>query len=401
MPRLARRSAASLLLLLVALSASACNDPAGLPGQPSASPRVVMLASAFEQACALTDSHEVWCWGHGFYGEASDTTVHRKAVPEPLVSLHGASGIFGGQFCGQTASGTVYCWGVLLESDVGASYGDGATPVRMGDFLPGVLATGSGHACALAADSTAQCWGSYVSGKRGVTGPYPLSNTGLAAFTDFTVKPVQGGEQFVALAAGGESTCGIRPDRTLACWGDSSGVGTPGTEYLHDDETCFLAAACIPSPVMVRSFSGVYAVAASGVQTCILGSAGLFCWGGNWAGQLGSADLGAGALPVAVTLPETPVAVTVGAYHTCALSFRGTAWCWGDNSYGALGVGRSGGILGPSRVRFDEPFASISAGGGLTCGLTLAGAVYCWGVTLGPNGWEADPEIRRIRIPLT
>lgn len=386
-------------LCLLFASATACSDPAGLAPPPQAAPRVIAVAAAFDQTCALTTTSEVWCWGIGVYGEAADTTVHRKAMPEPLVSLHASSGYFGGQFCGQTAAGTVYCWGSLIETDVGYQYADGATLVRMGDFLPGVLATGSGHACALAADSTAHCWGSYISAKRGVPGPYPQNNNGLAAFTDLTVNAVRGGEKFIALAAGSEHTCGIRLDRTLACWGDSSATGTPTVAFTHAQETCWLALACSPSPLLVQSLSGVYAVAAGAGQTCAIASNGLFCWGNNGSLQSGSPVASAGSLPIQIALPETPVAVTAGASHSCALTAAGSAWCWGNNYYGQLGDGLSGAPRGPSRVRFGGQFESLSAGGDFTCGVSTRGAVYCWGAVQGPDGWQPQPEVRRITIP--
>jgi hypothetical protein len=326
--------------------------------------------------------------------------MRQLSTPEPLVSLHASSGTFGTHFCGQTAAGTAYCWGNLLEIDVGFPIADGVTPVRMGDFLPGVLATGSGHACALAVDSTAQCWGSYISGKRGVPGPYPQNNNGLAAFTDLTVKSVQGGEQFLALAAGSEHTCGIRLDRTLACWGDSNATGTPMVAFTHASETCIFVQACSSTPALVGSLSGVYAAAAGSGQTCAIASNGLFCWGNNGSLQSGSPVASAGALPIQIALPETPVAVTAGASHSCALTAAGSAWCWGNDYYGQLGDGLSGAPRGPSRVRFDGRFESLSAGGEFTCGVSTRGAVYCWGASVGPNGdWEPRPEVRRVTIP--
>lgn len=60
------------------------------------------------------------------------------------------------------------------------------------------------------------------------------------------------------------------------------------------------------------------------------------------------------------------VAVSAGAYHTCALRVTNTAVCWGRDEYGETSAptGR---------------FVSVSAGGYHSCGLRPAGQVECWG----------------------
>ncbi len=393
-----RRAAIPLLLLALL---PACNDPAGLPVTPQANPRVVAIATSYSRACALTDDSAVWCWDPAGFSVDSLLPV-LKPTPEPLVTLHTSSGglFTNGAFCGQTAAGAAWCWGVFLEADVGFPIGDGVTPAKLGNFLPGSVAVGGGHACALAADSTARCWGSYISGKRGIAGPYPLNTTGLAAFSDLLVRPVMGGEQFVALAAGAEHSCGLRPDRTLACWGDSASIAAVTPRFVHGDTTCFFVEACTPVPLMAGPLSGVYSLATGGQQTCAIGNSGLFCWGANWSGQLGSPDQRLGARPVAVALPVTPVAVSAGLSHTCALAAGGSAWCWGGNSYGQLGDGQeTTRPQPPARVAFSGEFEQVSAGGFYTCGLSTEGRVYCWGATVGAQGWEPQPEVREVRIP--
>lgn len=65
--------------------------------------------------------------------------------------------------------------------------------------------------------------------------------------------------------------------------------------------------------------------------------------------------------------------------HTCGLTSTGEAWCWGSNFAGELGDGATGTRTAPARVATDVRFSKISAGGMHTCGLALDGAVYCWG----------------------
>ena len=65
----------------------------------------------------------------------------------------------------------------------------------------------------------------------------------------------------------------------------------------------------------------------------------LRCWGRNVEGQLGigSPDQGR-SIPTPVSGRVAWIALTVGQFHTCALSAAGLG-CWGRNSDGELGLG--------------------------------------------------------------
>src|SRR5690606_34775523 len=72
-------------------------------------------------------------------------------------------------------------------------------------------------------------------------------------------------------------------------------------------------------------------------------------------------------------------ALTAGYYHTCALTFAGTALCWGGNDAGALGDGTRTAHSTPMPVSGGHRFQAIDAGAGHTCALSEAGAAWCWG----------------------
>ena len=130
-------------------------------------------------------------------------------------------------------------------------------------------------------------------------------------------------------------------------------------------------------------------------------------------------------------LATTPVALSAGFDHTCAIASDNALWCWGENAFGQLGDGTTTTRLQPTPAAAGYRFAAVSAGrappagspptapppagattrtanwatartssslspvpvaGGLTfaqiragiaftCGLTTTGGVYCWGAS--------------------
>lgn len=132
-------------------------------------------------------------------------------------------------------------------------------------------------------------------------------------------------------------------------------------------------------------------------HTCALtAAASVKCWGWNRQGQLGD-----GTTKVLRYVPRTVrglsgrvQALSVGDWHSCAVTTAGAAFCWGRNNFGQLGDGtftRRRTAVAVSGL--SSGVADIAASGGLwetddpddewngehTCALTSAGAVLCWG----------------------
>ncbi len=378
-----------------------CGDSSG-PESSLPDSRFVAVAAAMDETCAITSDHRTYCWLVDSTNYSIDPTPRLIATADSLVTIAAGSGVFAQQFCGQSAAGAVYCWGNLLEIDVGYQIGDGVTPTRIGDgFVLGSVAVASGHACALAADSTARCWGSYISGKRGVIGPYPSYPGQMASWVDLTPNAVAGNEKFQRLIAGNEHSCGIRLDGTVACWGDSVASGSPASSFRHDTDTCTLTLACSAAPVMVQNSGGAFVLAGGSRHTCSVTSLGVGCWGSNFSGELGQSGQNLGSTPVLPVLPISAKYLAVGGMHTCALDSAGAAWCWGDNHYGQFGSGHLGQDNEQGRVQFSGSFASLSAGYTHTCGIDIEGRLYCWGNELEPGyhaPWKGTVPVR-LRVP--
>ncbi len=125
------------------------------------------------------------------------------------------------------------------------------------------------------------------------------------------------------------------------------------------------------------------AVSLGGYHTCALSDAGTVrCWGWNAFGQVGDGTRTDRYSPVGVEgLGGGVAAVTAGYRHACALTTTGGVKCWGDNGTGQLGDGTTTGrTTRVDVVGLGGGVSEIAAGQFSTCALTDTGAVKCWGL---------------------
>ena len=112
----------------------------------------------------------------------------------------------------------------------------------------------------------------------------------------------------------------------------------------------------------------------------------LYMWGTNGSGQLGIQSNVASNIPVKVnnsssTLPEKSVKyVALGTYHSAAITKYGSLYMWGYNNYGQLGNGSSGNYeKSVSPIKIMENVAAVSLGAWHSAAITKDGSLYMWG----------------------
>jgi alpha-tubulin suppressor-like RCC1 family protein len=285
-------------------------------------------------------------------------------------------------------SSKVYCWGA---NDYGQLGRPNVTLIYASPFeVPGIdnavaVTAGSTHSCALTSLGTVWCWGRGADGRLGYG----------SQFDSFGPKPVSRADNelpldgVASIDAGGSFTCAVTTGGALYCWGSNS------AGYLGIDTTTVNV-----SRATLVIASGVSQVATGNTHSCaLMTDQTVKCWGQNNYGALGNGStlqVGVQWRPTLVGGLSGATAITVGAYHSCAIISDKTAKCWGANYDGQLGVGAAvmdvPATATATAVNELTDAVSISAGANHTCALNGTGVVKCWGDNVNYQGARVGNE---------
>lgn len=251
------------------------------------------------------------------------------------------------------------------------------------------IALGNNSTCVLRVDYSVACFGYGTRGQMGDS-RYMIVNT----------SPVeaQGFAHGNYLSAGEYHYCIVMSDGFVSCWGDNA-----NHQVSASDMTTIGTA-------LDRKDLGAARVATGGHHSCAsLGGGTVQCWGGNAFGQLGDGTTFDQTMPTTVII-ENPVdgtsmpltnvqTVVAGESHTCAKIEDGTIMCWGLNLDGELGLGDTIDRSSPTGpVALPDTAVSVSAGSGHTCAVITNGTLQCWGSN--GSGQLGSGDLRHYTSPI-
>ncbi len=327
------------------------------------------ITSGGEQACGLTSTGGVKCWGGNFSGQLGNGTNFDSYIPLDVTGLtSGVSAITAGytHTCA-LVSGGIKCWGSNSSGQLGdGTNTDNNLPVDVSGLTSGVSAitAGKSHTCALTTSGGVKCWGSNSFGQLGnatnIDSSIPMDVSGLTSGVS-------------AISAGGYHTCALTTTNGVKCWGGNSlGQLGQGNDSFTDSNI----------PVDVKGLPGISAISAGYNHTCAKTSTGgAMCWGDDGVGQLGDGGNTISAIPVNVSgLTSGVLSISAGTLFSCALTSSHGVKCWGSNASGKLGIGSTTNSNIPVDVTgLTSGATAVSAGSWFACALTNSGSIKCWG----------------------
>lgn len=342
-------------------------DAGGNPAQVPGITGVVAIGAGFCDTVALRNNKTVWTWGCNWYGQLGDGTTTNKLTPVQVPGLDAVAAVVAGRYhtVAVKSDGTVWTWGYNSYGQLGdGTTIDKSTPVQVSG-ISGVMAVSGGfyHTTALKSDGTVWTWGRNNYGQLG-------DGTNIDKSTPVQVS---GLDRIIAIAAGGSYTVALKSDGTVWAWGYNN-YGQLGDGTITNKLT----------PVQIPNLTGVVAIAAGSCHTVVLKNDGtVWDWGLNNLCQLGNKGVltFCKSVPVQVTGLAGVVTITAGRDHTIALKSDGTVWCWGDNYAGQLGslYGSGGVSLTPLQAHNLTGVVAIAGGNGHTVALKSDGTVWTWG----------------------
>ena len=246
--------------------------------------------------------------------------------------------------------------------------GTGAFPFK-------AIAGGHAHTCGLGLDGSAYCWGVNIQGELGTGDTLPSA----------TPRRVLGSLTFKLLSVGEETTCAIAGNDAVYCWGLNTS-GELGNASAESKST---------APVPVAGGHLFLSISAGQGHVCgITVDSAAYCWGDNYAGNLGRGDTVPSNVPIPVAGGLVFRSVSAGAAHTCGITNVGAAYCWGDNQYGELGIDTiSPGSTAPQPVLGGLTLSRIAAGWNFTCALTTRGECVLLGEQLLRDAWHRPSAV--------
>ena len=247
---------------------------------------------------------------------------------------------------------------------------------------------GGDRTCALDTSGQVWCWGGNSYGQLGTGDDLPR----------LVPAPVTGTQRFTRISVSREGgfACGLTASGEAHCWG---GLGGGWLGYGSGVDSGVVVSA----PQRVVGGHTFKQIALGGDHACAITTAGAaYCWGYNWAGQLGTGlDVPSMMTPVAVSGGLTFTQIDAYTGNTCGVTPNGSAYCWGAGWAGALGNGGRDDSNAPVAVSGGLTFASVSVGMWMVCGVTTGGDGYCWGEGGAGLGTETERGVSTIPVLVT
>lgn len=324
--------------------------------------------------CGIRSDNSLWCWGSGYLGDGNGNTFSQFPVRVNDGGAQWKTVSPGAAICGIQMDDSLWCWG----DDTFGTVGDGATtgpqltPVKIGTASWKHISAKIYTTCGIQSDDSLWCWGGDLRGQVGDGSPAAHQTAPVKIGTD-TWKKISAADSSTA------ASCGIKSDDSLWCWGYSQngemGNGASGTTIYYD-------------PVAIAVGQTWKDITVGSSSSCGLKTDNtLWCWGSDGNGQLANGGAtGIRTTPSAAGDGGAWNTIKFSyLYHGCGLHTDDTLWCWGWNAWGMTGIGtETGSATSPTQVSGGGTWLDFAVTQTASCGIKSGGKLSCWGAGFTP-----------------
>jgi alpha-tubulin suppressor-like RCC1 family protein/type II secretory pathway pseudopilin PulG len=324
--------------------------------------------SLYTTSCGIKSDNTLWCWGYNNYGRVGDGTTVNKTIPTQVSGAGTWKSIYGAGLvlCGIKMDDTLWCWGYNASGQVG----DGTTvhknvPTQVsGGGMWKNIYNNNNSVCGIKLDDTLWCWGQNMWGQVGIG----------TSINKTAPTQVNGGGTWKGVVWSLTWMCGIKSDDTLWCWGSNgSGEAGVGTTTLK-----------ITAPTQISgggTWKGVYLGKASSCGIKMDDT--LWCWGFNFYGSVGDGTSVDKTAPTRVSGNGAWKSVILSTTddRICSIKNDDTLWCWGNNSINQVGDGTLVNRTVPTQVSGNGTWKSAYVRYDSTCGIKTDDTLWCWGIS--------------------
>jgi len=373
---------------------SSLNASDGGANDAAAALGMTTVAVGEAHMCVVKHDGSVWCLGDNSVGQLGNGTRTDSSLPVPVSGMSNVVAIAAtdASTCAIKHDGSLWCWG---------GYFDDHSVVINGSLVPVAVAGISdvasvslfgwgfheGHVCAVKSDGSLWCWDIGI--------PVPSDGGGDPSAYD-AGSPIDGGGDPSAYDAGSPIDGGGDPSADGGTWSDAGECWNGNVGFTMNYSSV---------PVAVQGMSNVAAVASNGATTCAIKQDGsLWCWGDNTYGDLGiGPTTNYSSIPVAVQGMSNVAKVSIGVDSVCAIKRDGSLWCWGNIDYEQISpmcrYNYDAGSQPNTHISFvpvainwaGSNVTDVVVGGSHTCGVTHDGSISCWGMSAsGRNDDSSD-----------
>lgn len=319
----------------------------------------------------------LYTWGLNNEGQLGDNTCFNKYIPTPIFNKVKCLSYGNAHGALIKNNGSLWTWGHNITGQLGDNTNKKkSSPVQ--NIAAGYdwkkVSCGSRHVAAIKKDGTLWLWGYNGSGALG-NNKSKTNNPHESQYANSQSSPIQtiaGGNKWMEIACGGETTAAIKKDGSLWMWGNNFFAN------LGDDTRISRS-----SPVQTIAGGNDWLQVSVSLRTtgAIKKDGSLWMWGQNNFGQLGDNTTIDKSSPVqTIAGGNNWKYISVGNNYSAAIKTDGSLWMWGKNQIGTLGDGSAINKSSPVQVISNgSKWEKVSCGYMHTLGLKEDNTLWSWG----------------------